>query len=60
MYSLPSHVKEHQQAMQPQVRCVACRHAIKFRAFSEVIDCTQKNKMQNAEVIRNCFAFELA
>lgn len=44
----------------PQVRCSACRYAVRFRAYPEVIDCTQLHKMQNADTFRDCSAFEAA
>jgi len=41
-----------------EVRCSACRHAVRFRAYPEIIDCTQFNRMENANSLRQCAAFE--
>jgi len=43
----------------PEVRCSACRHSVSFRAYVEVVECSQVGKMKNADMLRNCFAFEV-
>jgi len=40
------------------VRCSACNHSFRFRAFPEVLDCLKLGKMKNAEELRQCDEYE--
>lgn len=43
--------------VRPTIRCSACIHGVKVRAFPEIVDCAQTNRMQNADLDRMCIFF---